>query len=141
MRTKSSFIMAGGLIMLLGLFACKKQSAPAALDLANQTDTIASTGGATTLSFNSNGAWRIDTTGFGWVKLSAVSGDAGDATIDISVSDTNKTGASRSLLIFLSALNGQARRINIFQPGYIFPSYNTSPVAPDASGMGSTATQ
>lgn len=133
--------MAGSLIMLLGLFSCKKQNAPASLDLANQTDTIASTGGTKTLSFNSNGAWRIDTTGFGWLKINPIAGDAGDATINISVADTNKTGASRTKLIYLSALNGLARRINIFQPGYIFPSYNTSPVAANASGMSSTATQ
>src|SRR5690349_15522419 len=114
MRIKSTLIIAGGLI-IGGLFSCKKQQAPASLDLDNQTDTIASTGGAKTLTFNSNGAWRIDTTGFGWVKLSAVSGDAGDATIDISVPDTNKTGASRTKLIFVNALNGLARRINIFQ--------------------------
>jgi endoglucanase len=140
MSIKSTLIIAGGLI-ILSLFACKKQSAPASLDLVNQTDTIASTGGTKTLSFNSNGAWRIDTTGYGWVKLSAVSGDAGDATIDISVSDTNKTGATRTKLIYMNASNGLARRINVFQPGYIFPSYNTSPVAADASGMSSTAAQ
>jgi aryl-phospho-beta-D-glucosidase BglC (GH1 family) len=141
MKTKSTFIMATGFIILLGLFCCNKQTAPASLDLANQTDTIASTGSKTTLRFNSNSAWRIDTTGFGWVKVDPISGDAGDATINISVSDTNKTGAGRTRLIYLSASNGLARRINVFQPAYIFPSYNTSPVAADASGMSSTATQ
>lgn len=133
--------MAGSLIMLLGLFSCKKENAPAAFDLANQTDTIASTGGTKALSFNSNAAWRIDTTGFDWLKINPISGDAGDATISISTTDTNKTGASRTKLIYLNASNGLARRINIFQPGYIFPSYNTAPVAPDATGMSSTATQ
>jgi endoglucanase len=141
MEKKFVFVLAGIFYASLLVISCKKENTPASLDLANQTDTIASTGGKTTVSFNSNGAWRIDTTGFGWVKLDNISGDAGDATINITVPDTNKTGASRTKLIFLSASNGLARRINIFQPGYIFPSYNTSPVAPEASGMGSTATQ
>ncbi len=140
MNNKSGLVIAG-FIILLNLFSCKKNNTTAYIDLANQTDTVASTGSIKTLSFNCNASWSIDTTGFGWLKISPVSGHAGDATIDISVSDTNKTGASRTKLIYLSASNGLARRINIFQPAYIFPSYNTSPVAPDASGMGSTATQ
>jgi len=141
MEKKSLYILAGIFYASLLVISCKKENAPASLDLVSQTDTIAPTGGAKTLSFNSNAAWRIDTTGFGWVHISPISGDAGEATINISVSDTNKTGASRTKLIYLNATNGLARRINIFQPGYIFPSYNTSPVAADASGMSSTATQ
>lgn len=141
MEKKSLYILAGIIYASLLVMSCKKENTPASLDLANQTDTVASTGGTKTISFKSNSAWRIDTTGFGWVKLSATSGDAGDATINISVADTNKTGASRTKLISLIASNGLSRRIDIFQPGYIFPSYNTSPVAADASGMSSTATQ
>ena len=140
MKTKIALLFAGGFIILLELFSCNKHTS-ATLDLANQTDTIASTGSKKTLSFNSNGSWSIDTTGFGWLKIDPISGDAGDATINISVSDTNKTGASRTNLLYLNSSNGLARRITIFQPPYIFPSYNTSPVAPDASGMGSTAAQ
>jgi aryl-phospho-beta-D-glucosidase BglC (GH1 family) len=111
------------------------------MSLSNQTDTIASTGSAKTISFSCNDSWSIDTTGFGWLKISPNSGTAGDATINISVADTNKTGASRTTLIYLSSPNGLARRINIYQLPYIFPGYNTSPIAPDASGMGSTAAQ
>ncbi|MCS3796192.1 cellulase family glycosylhydrolase [Niastella sp. OAS944] len=141
MKKKSLYILAGIIYASLLVISCKKEDTPASLDLANQTDTIAPTGGKTTVTFHSNSAWRIDTAGFDWVKLDTTWGDAGDATINIKVPDTNKTGASRTKLIFLSSSNGLARRINIFQPGYIFPFYNTSPVAPDASGMGSTATQ
>lgn len=141
MKTTSTFIIAWGFINLLGLFSCKKENTPAAFDLANQTDTIASTGGKKILSFNCNSSWRIDTAGFDWLKLDTTFGNAGDATIEITVPDSNTTGASRTKLINLTASNGLARRINIFQPAYMFPSYNTSPVAPDKSGMSSTATQ
>lgn len=141
MKSKSTLIIIAGFITLLNILSCKKNDKPTILNLANQTDTIASTGGTAKLSFNSNDSWSIDTTGFSWVKISSVAGSGGDATINISVSDTNKTGASRTKLIYLKTSNGLARRITIFQPPYIYPSYNTSPKAPDATGMSSTATQ
>src|SRR5438270_5667389 len=140
MKSKSTLMIAASFIIILNLLSCNKKTS-ANIDLDNQTDTIASTGSMKTVSFNCNGSWSIDTTGLGWLKISPASGDAGDASINISVSDTNKTGASRTKLLYLSSANELARRINIFQPAYIFPSYNTSPAAPDASGMGSTATQ
>lgn len=141
MKSKTMLNIAAGFIILLNVFSCKKSDAPAYIDLTNQTDTVASTGSTITLSFKCNGSWTIDTTGFGWLKISPVSGNTGDVTININVSDTNNTGASRTKLINLTTSNGLARRINIFQPPFIFPSYNLSPLPPDASGMSSTATE
>ena len=92
------------------------------------------------MSFNCNDAWSIDTTGIGWLKLSLVSGNSGDATINLSA-PANTTGISRTVILKLNAANGQARRITVLQAPVIFPSYNTSPKAPDATGMGSTAMQ
>jgi hypothetical protein len=69
-----------------------------------------------------------------------VSGHSGAATINLSA-PANHTGISRSVILKLNAANGQARRITVLQAPIIFPSYNTSPKAPDATGMGSTAMQ
>jgi len=110
------------------------------LTLTNMTKDIPSEGGSVALSFTCNGAWSVDTTGLGWLKLSQVSGMAGDATINLTAV-ANSSGISRSVLLNVISPNGQARRVTALQAPVIFPSYNTSPVAPDASGMGSTAAQ
>lgn len=127
-------------VAMASIMACRKTAAAPQLTLTNRTDTIAAIGGTKTISFTSNEAWRIDTTGLGWLKISPVSGGAGDATIQIMVADANATGASRSKLVYISSDNGQARRVTIYQYALIYPSYNTSPKAPDSTGM-STAVQ
>ncbi|MEO7049294.1 MAG: glycoside hydrolase family 5 protein, partial [Ferruginibacter sp.] len=47
----------------------------------------------------------------------------------------------RSGYLDISSSNGQNRRVKVTQPPTYYPSYNTSPKAPDATGMGSTAVQ
>lgn len=123
------------------LAACKKTENESVLTLDNITDTVAATGGTKNLSFTTNSTWSIDTTGFGWVKLNSVSGNAGESSLTISVADTNTTGAARTKIILLKSGSGLARRITVYQYPYIFPNYNTSPVAPNATGMSSTAAQ
>ncbi|OIR01137.1 xyloglucan-specific endo-beta-1,4-glucanase BoGH5A precursor [mine drainage metagenome] len=143
MNKKIIYGVAGVFIALLSLSigSCKKtQISSPQLTAANMTDSIPAAGGTVALSFTCNGAWTIDTTGFGWLQLSQVSGTDGAATINLTAG-ANTTGISRSVLLYVSSTNGQARRITVLQIPVIFPSYNTSPVAPDATGMGSTAIQ
>jgi len=128
-------------IAILFVVSCKKNSTPTPqLNIANITDTIPSTGGMATLAFTSNAAWSVDTTGLGWLKLSQISGGSGAATITLT-GVANKSGASRSLRLVLNATNGQTRNINVWQDAVIYPSYNTSAIAADATGMSSTASQ
>lgn len=127
-------------VAMASIISCRKTAAAPQFTLTNHTDTIAARGGTKTISFTTNKAWRIDTTGLEWLKISPVSGNAGDATVQITVTDANATGASRSKLVYVSADNGQARRVTIYQYALIYPSYNTSPKAPDSTGM-STAVQ
>ena len=102
------------LIAVLTVVSCKKNviNASQQLTQANVTDTIPMGGGTKTLTFTSNAAWSIDTTGFGWLKLSQTSGGGGAATITLTGAANNKLGASRSLLLVLNATNGQTRRIS-----------------------------
>lgn len=137
---KIIYVIAGVFITLLAISSCKKTKVSQQISVSNITDTIPENGGTKSLSFNCNGEWSIDTTGIGWLKLSLVSGNGGDATIDLSA-PANSTGISRTVLLKLNSANGQARRISVLQAPVIFPSYNTSPIAPDATGMGSTAMQ
>src|ERR1035437_2243112 len=128
------------LIASLVVVSCNTTEPTPQLSLSNKTDSIPAVGGTVTLSFTCNGSWSIDTTGIGWLHLSQVSGVSGAATINLTAA-ANTTGISRSLLLQLNSANKQARRITVLQVPLIFPSYNTSPIAPDATGMGSTAMQ
>src|SRR5690349_17891344 len=114
MKSKSTLIIMAGFIILLSIFSCKKNEKAAYLSLTNQTDTIDAIGGTKTLSFNCNGSWSIDTTGFGWVKLSSIAGNSGDATITLTA-PANNTGISRTVLLKVNSSNGQARRIKVLQ--------------------------
>jgi len=135
------YAIAGICIAIMVSFSCKKnETAAPKLTLSNLTDTIPDGGGTVTLAFTSNAAWRVDTTGIGWLHLSQTSGNSGAATIKLTATG-NSTGVSRSVLLNVTSTNGQARRITVLQAPQIYPSYNTSAATPDAAGMGSTATQ
>ncbi|MBN8851609.1 MAG: cellulase family glycosylhydrolase [Sphingobacteriales bacterium] len=141
MRTLRSYIFFGILFAVLAAVSCKKtDSTTSPLTLTNLTDTIPEGGGTVALSFSSNAAWSIDTTGAGWLHLSQTSGNPGGATISLSAA-ANASGISRTVLLSLNSTNGQSRRITVLQLPRIFPSYNTSAIAADASGMSSTAAQ
>jgi endoglucanase len=140
MKKKIIYVIAGIFITLFAISSCKKTTVSPQLSISNITDTIPENGGTNSLSFTCNGEWSIDTTGFGWVKISPIAGSSGDATITLKA-PANTTGISRTVLLKLNSANGQARRITVLQAPVIFPSYNTSPKAPDATGMGSTAMQ
>ena len=141
MKSKLIPMLVAVVVALVMTGSCKKGNSTPEFSLTNHTDTIAATGGTKALSFSCDGAWSIDTAGLGWVKISPVSGNSGNATIQVTVADTNATGAARSKLIYVSSASGQGRRVFVYQYALIYPSYNTSPIAPDASGMGSTAAQ
>jgi len=131
------------LVLLIASFvvvSCNTTKQDPQLTLSNMTKDIPSEGGTVALKFTCNDSWSVDTTGLGWLKLSQVSGVAGDATINLTAV-ANSSGISRSVLLNVISPNGQARRVTALQAPVIFPSYNLSATAPDATGMGSTAMQ
>jgi|GEM_PF-298140 aryl-phospho-beta-D-glucosidase BglC (GH1 family) len=127
---------------LFSVVSCKKvqSSTTSALSLTNQTDTIPNTGGTISFSFTSNSSWTIDTAGFGWLTVSQISGNNGSSTIHCTAAK-DSTGASHSVQLYVTFANGQGRQVTVYQDPVIYPSFNTSPVAPDNTGMGSTAAQ
>ncbi|MBV5281349.1 MAG: cellulase family glycosylhydrolase [Paludibacter sp.] len=138
---RNNFIIV--LVLLIAGFvvvSCDTTTLEPQLTLENMTKDIPSEGGSVVLTFTCNGAWSVDTTGFKWLKLSRTSGIAGNDTINLTAI-ANSSGVSRSVLLNVISENGQARRVTAHQAPIIFASYNTSPIAPDATGMGSTAMQ
>jgi len=141
LRLKRLYKPLGIFMAILAVISCKKaETTSPQLTLSNMTDTIPEGGGTVALKFNCNAAWKIDTAGIGWLHLSPTSGNSGAATVNLTAAG-NSSGSTRSLLLNLNSTNGQSRRITVLQWPKIYPSYNTSPKAPDATGMGSTATQ
>ncbi len=134
-----SFLL-GILVTISAFYSCKKTNNTPQLILSNITDTILAEGGTVLLNFTCNATWSIDTTGLGWLHLSQTSGNSGDVTITLTA-PANTTGISRTVLLKLNSANDQSRRITVVQTPVIFVSYNTSPIAPDATGMSSTAMQ
>lgn len=101
--------------------------------------TFDSEGGIITFTIDSNAKWAIENTQ-PWMKIDKLAGDTGTTTVTLTTV-LSTSNAANSVNIRISADNGQARLILVSQAPYIFPSYNTSPIAPDATGMASTATQ
>jgi endoglucanase len=57
------------------------------------------------------------------------------------VKTTSRSFRKLTGFVILIASNSQARQVTVSSPATIYPSYNTAPKAPDATGMGSNAVQ
>lgn len=81
--------------------------------------------------------WNISSQA-SWVQLNKISGNSSSAIIDVTTLENTET-TTRTATIIVSAQNTQNIQISISQKGNLYPSYNTSPLAPDATGMSLTA--
>jgi aryl-phospho-beta-D-glucosidase BglC (GH1 family) len=138
-RKMSRHTTIGFLIAGLFVLGCKKKEAPAPeLTVSPSEINLPAEGGTADLTINGNAQWSISNLAL-WLKFSKLSGNSGSNTIQLTAMP-NQTGATRSIFLSVNSSNGQARRVKVSQPATIYPSYNTSPKAPDSTGM-STAVQ
>ncbi|MCS4436899.1 cellulase family glycosylhydrolase [Aquiflexum gelatinilyticum] len=82
-------------------------------------------------------SWEI-TSNLPWIQLSKSTGTHGTSTIEVTAL-TNPDNVIRRGNLTLRAGNAAPKEIKISQKGQLYPSYNSSPIPPDASGMPSTA--
>ncbi|MEO6851546.1 MAG: cellulase family glycosylhydrolase, partial [Mucilaginibacter sp.] len=130
------------LTAIITLFACKKTKSPAPeLTVSMSTITFAGDGGSQDITVTSNADWSVSNPAFSWLQLSATSGKSGSTVIHVTATSPNGTGASQSAVLNISSSNGQARRVTVTQTPNLYPNYNTSPIAPDMTGMTSNAVQ
>lgn len=135
----TNYKMTGFLMAILFFAGCKKKdSVTPELTVAPSQITLPSEGGTADVTISGNAQWSISNLA-AWLQLSNTSGSSGSSTIGLTAA-ANETGASRSTFLSVNSSNGQARRVKVTQPATIYPSYNTSPKAPDSTGM-STAVQ
>lgn len=103
-------------------------------------------GNAADVSITTNATtWTISSSGAGWIQLSQNSGISGTTVLKITAL-ANTTSATRTAIITISSAEVSSVQVSVSQVGTIpvvnlYPSYNTNPVAVDATGMGSTAVQ
>jgi endoglucanase len=95
-------------------------------------------GGAKSLQVNTDApVWNINAN-TDWLEFNQVTGSEGNTTITITALK-NTTDNARSGIITVDAANAESLQIPVTQKGPIYPNYNTSPLAADATGMGSDA--
>jgi endoglucanase len=130
-------------ILIVGVFtfSCKEgDDAAPMLSVSISELSIPIEGIQSEFTVTSNEKWRINNSGSGWLQISQVSGNSGTVTMELSVG-LNETGLTRNGVLTIISDNGQSRRITCSQPSKMYPSYNTSPQPPDATGMSSTAVE
>jgi endoglucanase len=139
-KTTRLLSLMGLLITVLFFTNCNKKGSPVAPQLSTSPSEInlLSGGGTADLTISANAQWTASNSA-SWLQLNKTSGTSGSTTIQLTAS-ANGTGASRSTVLTITADNGQARRVTVSQTAQLYPSYNTSPQAPDSTGM-STAVQ
>lgn len=126
------------IVMLLScnlfLSSCdKKKDIEPILDVSLSQVNFIPAGGDTTFEVNCNDSWSVSYSAQ-WLQLSRLSGVNGKTTISLSANE-NQLGVSRTVVLVISSGNGQSRRISVTQTPLIYPSYNTSPIAPNEAGM------
>lgn len=83
--------------------------------------------------------WNVSSTS-DWIQFSEESGETGNHNILVTASE-NTGDESRFATIIISAEYAPDFSIIVNQKGEYYPSYNTSPLDPDATGMTSNATE
>ena len=75
-----------------------------------------------------------------WLQFDQTSGDNGTTTVKVTAS-SNGTDGSRVANISITGENAATVQIQVTQQGPLYPSYNTSPIEADLTGMSSSAVQ
>mgnify|MGYP003945176951 CR=1 FL=1 len=127
-------------LTLFTAFCKKKEDVQPQLNISLSEVAFQPDGGISNITVTSNGKWNTKNPADLWLQISQTAGSEGNTELKLTAMP-NLTGASRSAVMVVNSDNGQARRVTISQTSTLFPSYNTSPKAPDQTGMNSTAVQ
>ena len=142
MTIQSTRLIVGFIIAILALTSCKKKDGvEPELSVSPGAISLPAEGGVLEITISSNAAWSVNNPLSSWLQIDKTTGSSGSATIQVKTVGQNEPGAGRSGYLDITSSNGQNRRVKVTQPPTFYPSYNTSPKAPDATGMSSTAVQ
>lgn len=139
-NTRNSFSMLTLLIAMLSFISCDtKVVVEPELSVSVTTVSFNGEGGMSEILISCNDEWTI-THSASWLQINELTGHSGSHTIQLST-EPNETGSTRTVVLVVNAQNGQARRLTVTQESLLYPSYNTSPQLPDATGMQNTAVE
>ncbi|WP_428230965.1 cellulase family glycosylhydrolase [Flavobacterium sp.] len=152
-KTIKDYIISAFLcVVFIGVYACSSDKETAqnltVKALATSTDKIDFDAKENTVNVTVTSdvtAWLMNSSDGSWVKLSQAAGTSGSVVVKVTAL-ANTTTEIRTAVITLSSNEAQPVKITVTQVGVakadgLYPSYNTNPLAADASGMGSTAVQ
>jgi aryl-phospho-beta-D-glucosidase BglC (GH1 family) len=129
------------LLAVVFISGCKEDNdAEPQLSVSISNLSIPPAGSTTEITVTSGDNWRISNSGAAWLMVSQSNGNKGTSTFEVSAG-INATGGTRTAVVTIDSDNGQARRVSVSQLAELYPSYNTSPLPPDATGMSSTAVE
>lgn len=140
MKLKLRYALIACLIAGIASEGCRKTANVAGqLTLSQYSITLPADGGTTKIMIYSSTAWNIDSVSGAWIKFNKYHGNSGTDSVVITAA-SNATGGNLTAS-FAVAGGGMSSLVNAIQSHPIFPSYNTTPVASDPTGMSSTAVQ
>jgi aryl-phospho-beta-D-glucosidase BglC (GH1 family) len=139
MRNIDFFNLIVWVLHIASFSSCESETGPdPVLTVSEKSISFAAEGGSADVVVECNDQWTVSNPGSAWLQTSLAAGGAGTTTLQLTA-HINNTGASRKATIEVNSSNGQSRRITVSQVSLIYPSYNTSPLPPDVSGMSSNA--
>ncbi|MGS2765041.1 cellulase family glycosylhydrolase [Sinomicrobium sp. M5D2P9] len=139
-KTNLAWILAV-LFAIISLIACsKEEGGDPVLDVSVNKADFEAEGGNVEITITSNSEWSISNPTTSWLQSSQTTGNSGSTAVQLTT-EANGTGSTRTSVLEVTASNGQVRRVNASQGSMIYPSYNTSPLPPDATGMSSNAVE
>jgi aryl-phospho-beta-D-glucosidase BglC (GH1 family) len=139
-------------VAFFGLCACSSDSGtdkkPETIMLSADINKIdfQTKGNAAAVKVTTNAtAWTVTTSDASWIQLSQLTGGTGTTTFNITASENTAT-ATRTAIITISSNQAASVQISVSQLGaapvvITIPSYNTSPLPADATGMTSNAVE
>ena len=151
-RLSKQFIFTFLAVVFLGIFSCSSDSGsspdvkPTAKTLSvdvNSIDFLATANSKDIIVTTNVTTWTISSSDTSWIQLSKTSGVSGSTSVTVAATE-NKGITARSATISVSSSQAPTVTITVSQaaPALVtYPSYNTNPIAADATGMSSTAVQ
>jgi aryl-phospho-beta-D-glucosidase BglC (GH1 family) len=118
--------------------SCKDETSNPTMEVSTKTISFQDDLDSLNFMLTTDCNWNItydDATIPDWLSISKTKGVGGTSELKFKTISLNTTGITRCAVVRISYNNGQARSVKVYQSPKIYPSYNTSPIAPDQSGM------
>jgi endoglucanase len=151
-RINKQFIFTFLTVLIFGIFSCSSDSGstpdvkPTEKTLTvdvNSIDFLATANNKDIVITTNVTTWTISSSDTSWIQLSKTSGVSGSTTVTVTATE-NKGTTARSATISVSSSQASTVTITVSQAApapVTYPSYNTNPIAADATGMSSSAVQ